>query len=86
MDVKISSTTKCFDLSSLPNSIVFDPIAKDEVYVQILQLNSNKSAGPENIPINFFRMLIASILSPPTSWLPAIYAMNKTFPNCLMPS
>jgi len=63
MNAKIPSTTKFFGFSSLPNSFVFDSITEDEVYSQILQLNSKKSSGPENILIKFFRIL-ASIISP----------------------
>jgi len=82
MDAKIPSTTRFFGFSSLPNSFVFDPIMEDEVYSQILQLNSKKSAGPKNILIKFFRIL-ASIIS---SYLKDAYVLcyeTGTFPNCL---
>jgi len=82
-DATIPSTrpTKFFGFSSLPNSFVFDPITKDEVYSQILQSNSKISAGPENIPIKFFRIL-ASIISPYFKDAYNLCYETGTFPNC----
>ena len=54
MDAKIFAATKHFTFSSLPNSFMYDTISESEAYSQILQLNSVKAAGPENLPIKFF--------------------------------
>ena len=54
MDAKIPAATKHLTFPSLPNSFMYDPISESEVYSQNLQLNPLKSAGPENVPINFF--------------------------------
>ena len=53
MDAKIPAATKHFTFPSLPNSFMYDPISENEVYSQILPLNSLKAAGPENVPIKF---------------------------------
>ena len=46
MNAKIYAATKHFTFSRLPNSFMHDPITVSEEYLQILQLNSLKAAGP----------------------------------------
>ena len=62
MNAKIYAATKHFTFSRLPNSFMYDPITVSEEYLQILQLNSLKAAGQENVPIKVLKVL-ASIIS-----------------------
>ena len=62
LDAKILAATKCFNFPSMLKSFVYDPITEDEVYLQIFQLNSNKAAGPENLPTKILRVLATIII------------------------
>ena len=57
MDAKIPAATKHFTFSSLLNFFMYNPISESDVYSQILQLNPPKTAGPENVPIKFLKIL-----------------------------
>ena len=54
-----------FNIRSVVNSFVYEPITYDEVYLQLSQLNPRKANGSENIPVpNKFLKLLALIISP----------------------
>ena len=68
MDAGINATSQNFlhNLSSLPNSFCFTDITPDEVLLKLPLLDCKKSAEPENIPIQFIKMIstiVASYLS-----------------------
>ena len=42
-------------MTSKANSFFFQPIVSMEVFQEISRLNANKSPGPENIPIKFYK-------------------------------
>ena len=43
------------NISSNPKSLFFQPIIPPEVYREINKLNLKKAAGPENIPLTFYK-------------------------------
>ena len=63
LNAKIPAAIKCFNFPSMLKSFMYHPITEDKVYLQILQLNPNKAAGPKNVPTKILRVL-ATILSP----------------------
>ena len=82
LNAKIPAATKCFNFPSMLKSFVYDPIIKDEVYLQISQLNPNKAAGPENVPTKILRVL-ATILFPYLSDTFNKCYKTRIFPNSL---
>ena len=68
------------NISSNPKSLFFQPIIPPEVYREINKLNLKKAAGPENIPLTFYKRANECI----SNFLCLLY--NKCIENGFFPS
>ena len=68
------------NISSNPKSLFFQPIKPPEVYREINKLNLKKAAGPENIPLTFYKKANECI----SNFLCLLY--NKCIENGFFPS
>ena len=69
-------------ISNRSNSSFFKPVTTTDILTYIQQLNVNKSAGPENIPIKIIEMsasVIALVLEHPFNK----FSINGIFPDSL---
>ena len=64
------------------NSFFFKPVTTTDILTYIQQLNVNKSAGPEDIPIKIIKMP-ASVIAPVLEHLFYKYLINGVFPDSL---
>ena len=69
-------------IANRSNSFFFKPVTTTDILTYILQLNANKSAGPEDIPIKIIKMS-ASVIAPVLEHLFNKCLINGVFPDSL---